>query len=124
MRTSFRLGGAAVPALNEVKGVPVFSLLDDEFTLFVLGHFQRVSNLHALIRVHVFITMHTVPLRSSTLLRNSSYYSRFLAAASLTMWLNVSRSSEKSTASVFAMIVAARGTLYSNASSPNDSPGP
>lgn len=43
-------------------------------------------------------------------------------AASLTMWLKVSRSSCHSTQSVFAVMVAARGTLYSRASSPNSSP--
>lgn len=42
--------------------------------------------------------------------------------ASLTILLNVSLSSDQSTHSVFALIEAALGALYSKANSPNDSP--
>lgn len=67
--------------------------------------------------------MYNLPFNNSTFPRNSSYFSLFLAAASLTIWLNVSLSKENNMASVFALIVAALGTLYSNANSPKDSPG-
>lgn len=64
-----------------------------------------------------------IPFNNSTPAKNYSYFSLFFAAASLTIWLNVSLSSEKQTESVFALIVAALGTLYRSANSPKDSPG-
>jgi len=59
----------------------------------------------------------------STLLKNSSYLTLFLEAASFTILLKVSLSKVNKTEFVFAIIVAALGALYRRASSPKDSPG-
>jgi hypothetical protein len=59
----------------------------------------------------------------STDLRNDSYCSLFLTAASFTILLNVSLSNVHKTPSSLALIVAALGALYNRASSPKESPG-
>ena len=61
--------------------------------------------------------------RISTDFKNDSYCSLFLIAASFTILLNVSLSKLHNTPSDLAIIVAALGALYNNASSPNESPG-
>jgi len=58
----------------------------------------------------------------STLAKKFSYFSLFLAAASFTIWLNVSLSRQYNTAFVLATIVAALGALYNKANSPKASP--
>lgn len=82
--------------------------------LFTFSHMDPYLN-----KIIIF----NIPLSNSTFDKNSSYYSRFFAAASFTIWLNVSRSRENRIESVLAIIVAALGTLYNNANSPKDSPG-
>jgi len=53
----------------------------------------------------------SISARMSTFFKKSSYLSLFRTAASLTIWLKVPLSSEKQTAYVFALIVAALGAL-------------
>jgi len=53
----------------------------------------------------------SIPFNNSTLARNSSYFSLFLAAASLTIWLNVYLSNPKHTEGDLALIEAALGAL-------------
>lgn len=57
------------------------------------------------------LSYESIPFNNSTLERNSSYFSLFLAAASLTIWLNVYLSNPKHTAGVLALIEAALGAL-------------
>jgi hypothetical protein len=57
-----------------------------------------------------------------TYVKNVSYFSLFLEAESLTMWVKVFLSRDQSNASESAIIVAALGALYNKASSPNESP--
>lgn len=65
----------------------------------------------------------SIDFNMSTYDKNSSYFSLFLYAASLTIILNVYLSNSIKVTSVFAMIVAALGQLYNKANSPKDSPG-
>lgn len=56
-------------------------------------------------------------------LKKFSYFSRFFWADSLTIWLKVSLSNNHKVQGVLDIKVAALGALYSNANSPNASPG-
>mmetsp|Transcript_8070 Transcript_8070/g.18889 ORF Transcript_8070/g.18889 Transcript_8070/m.18889 type:complete len:256 (+) Transcript_8070:393-1160(+) len=64
-----------------------------------------------------------MPLRRLTFLRKPSYVSDRFDADSLTMWLNVSRSSFQHKLRSGASTLAARRALYSSANSPKTSPG-
>lgn len=60
--------------------------------------------------------------KRSTFDKNCSYFSLFLDAASLTIWLKVCLSKLKRIQFSLATIVAALGALYRRANSPNESP--
>jgi len=70
-----------------------------------------------------FLKYGSIYSKIATLLRASSYFSRFFRAASFTILLNVSLSNANKVQSVFALIEAARGALYKSANSPKASPG-
>jgi len=61
--------------------------------------------------------------RISIFPKNASYFSLFFIAASLTILLKHSLSKTNNSQVYSAFIEAALGALYSNANSPNDSPG-
>ena len=94
----------------------ILALLDDLVAVLEADLLERVD--------------HLVPLvldsgsSSCTFSRKVSYIDAFFVFASSTIMRNDTRSSDHSTTSVRAWIVAVRGQLYISASSPKESPTP
>mmetsp|Transcript_125528 Transcript_125528/g.390776 ORF Transcript_125528/g.390776 Transcript_125528/m.390776 type:complete len:218 (+) Transcript_125528:222-875(+) len=85
-----------------------------------VSSFSKVSTFNA--SAMVIISYWSILLKRGTFFRKSVYVVRFFAAASFTILLKVSLSSSHSVVFSLLSTLAARGQLYSRASSPKTSP--